>query len=72
VTSYIVLRLKAEGVEGGDRYERMGKINAHGALAALRKAGEQWGDGTFVAVPESRWSEETVTAETVTRVRVGA
>jgi hypothetical protein len=76
VTSYVVLKAvpktETAAPASGKHYERVGKIEAHGALAALRKAGEQWGAGTYVAIPGSRWSEETVGVETVTRVTVGA
>lgn len=53
-------------------YRSLGVISQHGAQAALRRAGEQFGSGTYVAIPESRWTEAPVATETLTRVRVGS
>lgn len=78
MTRYLILLVVLEfgDVREGDATKRMyrslGVISQHGAQAALRRAGEQFGSGTYVAIPESRWTEAPVATETLTRVRVGS
>jgi hypothetical protein len=74
VTTYFVLRKIVDDSafeDGHYNFAGCGSLEAHGALAALRKAGEQWGAGTYVAVPQSNWTEERVGVETTTRITVG-
>jgi hypothetical protein len=72
-TTYIVLRRCDNPEKNLDRaYEYAGVGDAYSARDALRKTGEKFGDGIYAVIPESRWTEEAVSTETITKVKVGS
>lgn len=71
MTTYVVIRRVSGDAREAPRFEACGQVEAHGALAALRQAGEKWGEGRYVAVPKSNWTEESVGVQTTTRITVG-
>lgn len=62
--------VEVEAPEAVDVYRKIGALNAHSTDQALRKAAEQNGGGSLVAVSERHWKEERFEVETVTRVKV--
>jgi cell division septation protein DedD len=71
-TSYVILeeRVQRDG-PGGTTYEPVETVTATSAVAAIRKAAENAGAGTYVAIPERSFTPTKVTVETKQTVRLG-
>jgi hypothetical protein len=65
-TKYVILEELPDG-----RYASVETVTATSATAAIRKAAENAGAGTYVAIPERSFTPTKVTVETKQTVKLG-
>lgn len=69
MTGYQILKLtQTNPTNGLGSWEEQGEIEADNAARAEKKAVEQYGEGTYAAVPARSWNPTTYSTETKTRV----